>query len=377
MNLGGSVKINKCGMLIVTLMLLVIFYYFSFQSSTAHRPSTIPFAKNPNEINLRKLLIAAIQAAQHGGDEVLSISKRLDIHEHSKGKTAEGANDPITEADSRSHCVMQHGLQSIFPKLRIVSEEGAVSCEDINTVPFALDPNVLHDIVMPMPDRMAHVDDVTVWIDPLDATKEYTEKLFQFVTTMVCVAVRGKPVIGVIHNPFTQRTSWAWNEHEKCMSSDLLKKYNNDLLQRKDSHVVPKDPIVIVSRSHTGNVPDVTREIFGEQSHIIPAGGAGWCHYSYAYILLFIAALFPLGYKVLEVVFDNATAYMHTTNIKKWDICAGNAILLAMGGRMSDFSNEDIDYRDGKSALHEAKLLATMHNHNYFVDKIINKYKNS
>lgn len=36
---------------------------------------------------------------------------------------------------------------------------------------------------------------------------------------MVCVAVKGQPIIGVIHKPFNKITSWAW--HGKGMSEDL------------------------------------------------------------------------------------------------------------------------------------------------------------
>lgn len=42
---------------------------------------------------------------------------------------------------------------------------------------------------------------------------------------MVCVALKGKPIMGIIHKPFTEITSWAWVG--KGMSDDLKQKKVN------------------------------------------------------------------------------------------------------------------------------------------------------
>lgn len=94
MNLGGSVKINKCGMLIFTLIIVLLTYYMAFSKKDSSNVGGIQ--KNPNYINLRKLLIGSIQAAEKGGIEVLTVSKDKNIQEQSKGKTLEGANDPVS-----------------------------------------------------------------------------------------------------------------------------------------------------------------------------------------------------------------------------------------------------------------------------------------
>lgn len=177
MNLSGSVKINKCGMLIVTISVIILFYYLLFSSAGLHRHQKhyAFMLRNPNEINLRKLLIGGIQAAQMGGLEVRSASN--DIQARNKGQTREGVNDPVTNADLRSHCVMEHGLKRLFAKVNIISEEDSLDteCPDVNH--FELDPTVIDEDISLSDDHIVYAEDVTIWIDPLDATKEYTGKL--------------------------------------------------------------------------------------------------------------------------------------------------------------------------------------------------------
>ena len=68
----------------------------------------------------------------------------------------------------------------------------------------------------------------------------------------------------------------------------------------------------------------------------------------------------PPGYKALEVVKGSVDAYTHITRIKKWDICAGNAILNALGGKMTTLDGDFINYSPRLDAKNERGLLATM-----------------
>ena len=66
------------------------------------------------------------------------------------------------------------------------------------------------------------------------------------------------------------------------------------------------------------------------------------------------------GYKTLEVIKGAVNAYTHVTLIKKWDICAGNAILNAVGGKMTTLDGDYIDYSPYQNVKNERGLLATV-----------------
>ncbi|KAI1889111.1 hypothetical protein AGOR_G00175710 [Albula goreensis] len=158
---------------------------------------------------------------------------------------------------------------------------------------------------------------------------------------MVCVAVNGEPVIGVIHKPFTGYTAWAMVGVGGNVGARAS--YNE------------KAPQVIVSRSHAGKVKEFIGSALGNDTVIIPAGGAGY---------KVLALLDPTDEK-----YDKADVYIHITFIKKWDICAGNAILKALGGHMTTLKGEEIDYRG--SEANNGGLLASIHmDHNLLVERL-------
>ncbi|XP_073487759.1 Golgi-resident adenosine 3',5'-bisphosphate 3'-phosphatase [Aquarana catesbeiana] len=292
-------------------------------------------------VDLRDLLAAAVQAAELGGVEVRTVRESNKLNENSKGKTREGADDKMTRGDLLSNRRMASLIKNTFPGVQVNTEEHLEETESISW-----DQKMPDDIKDKIQNaKLVQTESITVWIDPLDATHEYTENLVNYVTTMVCVAVDGKPVIGVIHKPFTRYTAWAMVDG----GSNVKRRASYD----------EKSPAIIVSRSHSGKVKEVTLQTFGNNTKIISAGGS--------------------GYKVLSLLDvtgnekqETADVYIHVTYIKKWDICAGNAILNALGGQMTNLKGEEIIYtgQDGN----EGGLLASMGmDHNALVEKLASK----
>ncbi|KAJ8974601.1 hypothetical protein NQ317_019346 [Molorchus minor] len=324
MNLGGVIHINKKGICGLGLLLIILLLYYNKDTAL----DTI----KPKTINLYKLLNVAIKAAENGGKEVVRVKDNIEIK--TKGLTKEGQVDSVTTADFLSHCSMTKTLKHFFPTLKVISEEAKATCDINQSIDYSL-----QDVDKSLLDEYVQEEDITVWIDPLDATQEYTEKLFNYVTTMVCVAVKEKPVLGIIHKPFNTTTSWAWVH--KMTSKDLTQSEGH----KNTKHDGPLK--VVVSRSHSGQIQEVLKKNFNKDFQLISAAGA--------------------GYKTLQVATGIVDAYLHITVIKKWDICAGNAILDALGGKMSTKFNKDIDYSSNSEVINSDGLIATMEDHKMFL----------
>merc|ERR1719232_551882 len=155
-------------------------------------------------VSMRELLSVAIQAAEAGGDKVNEVRNMDNIGQQSKGETREGVDDPLTLGDQYSHEEIVGTIKKAYgDSIFIFSEEKDSHNLDMTSIKQpSYDLGSRISAIIGSADEVVRKEDVTIWVDPLDATKEFTERLLNYVTTMVCVAVKGKPVIGVIHKIF-------------------------------------------------------------------------------------------------------------------------------------------------------------------------------
>ncbi|KAH9422320.1 Inositol monophosphatase 3 [Dermatophagoides pteronyssinus] len=328
-------------------------------------------------INFKHLLIACVLAAKQGGYEVRKARESTTKNDnsklgiHLKGKTREGIDDILTNGDKRSNIVMVNSLLYTIPGIKIVSEENLPKGNDdadtddmlielLNVEKFLKNPEY-----STIPDDIdLNIDDLTIWIDPLDATKEYSENLTKFVTTMVCVARHNEPIIGVIHFPFEndydQSTYWATKFGiDKRLLSEKFSRFNDD-----GHHQDSNDNIrIIISRSHKGDVEKWIRAKQQQQKEENPTRTN----------LTFIEAA-GSGYKTIELLKGHADIYLHKTYIKKWDICAPNVLIKyghrhgrghrghrdSSGGTMTTLKGEKIDYSFQSDVFIKDGIFATI-----------------
>lgn len=98
--------------------------------------------------------------------------------------------------------------------------------------------------------------------------------------------------------------------------------------------------------------------------------------------LTFLFQSILVGYKVLALLDvaeknqEEADVYIHVTYIKKWDICAGNAVLRALGGHMTTLKGEEISYTGSDG--NEGGLIASINmNHKALIEKLPDLEKTS
>uniref|UniRef100_A0A672J145 3'(2'),5'-bisphosphate nucleotidase 1 n=1 Tax=Salarias fasciatus TaxID=181472 RepID=A0A672J145_SALFA len=257
-----------------------------------------------------------------------------------------GANDLQTLADRLAQQSICASLSKRFPKVTIIGEED-LPAEEVKE--DLIENGQLEEILqMSCPSEYQELkeEELVVWVDPVDGTKEYTEGLLDNVTVLIGIAHGGKVVAGVINQPFYNyqlgpgaalgRTLWGMPG---------LGAFGFKLRE------VPGDRrIVTTTRSHSNKV--VTDCVDAMEPHeVVRVGGA--------------------GNKIIQLIEGKASAYVFASpGCKKWDTCGPEAILQAVGGKLTDMHGNAYHYDANVKHMNSAGVLATLRNHDYYLRRV-------
>ncbi|XP_065819808.1 3'(2'),5'-bisphosphate nucleotidase 1 isoform X1 [Labrus bergylta] len=317
-----------------------------------------------------RLVASAYNVAEKAGSIVRKVlhSGELGIVE----KT--GANDLQTLADRLAQQSICASLSRRFPKITIIGEE-ELPAEEIkeDLIENGHSEEILQK-TCPAEYIGLKEEELVVWVDPLDGTKEYTEAsrclrhqtdaqilhkgldtsqvqstalwLLDNVTVLIGIAYRGRAIAGVINQPFYNYQLGGGEDLGRTMWGILgLGAFGFQLQE------VPGDKrIVTTTRSHSNKL--VTDCVDAMEPHeVIRVGGA--------------------GNKIIQLVEGKASAYVFASpGCKKWDTCAPEAILHAVGGKLTDMHGNAYRYNADVKHMNSAGVLATLRNHEYYISRV-------
>ncbi|XP_017890155.1 3'(2'),5'-bisphosphate nucleotidase 1 [Ceratina calcarata] len=277
---------------------------------------------------LSRIVASSITATVRAGKIIRDVMTHGGLNIVEKGK-----NDLQTEADRCAQRCIIASLSQQFPNITIIGEEEPSNCEvPSDWVVTEADQEVLK---LKLPAHLEDIDpkDVCIWVDPLDGTSEYTQGLVEHVTVLVGVAVGQRAVGGVIHQPYYK------NNTDNVLGRTLW-----GIVGVGYGGFAPSAPpegkrIVTTTRSHSdSNVQAAITALSPDE--ILRVGGA--------------------GFKVILLLEGKAHAYVFASKgCKRWDTCAPEAVLHAVGGTLTDFYGEQYPYNAETTFSNEKGVLAT------------------
>jgi inositol monophosphatase 3 len=287
------------------------------------------------KIRMREVMSAMLDVMQRGGQEAVRLRKEGKIHSQNKGYLADGKPDITTEGDLASHKIMFHGLRRAFPNIAVISQERDDYLDMYEPMPNLNNIEEFHTI-----GEEVREDRLTIWIDPLDATDEYIAGNYQYVTIMAGLAVDGKCFGGIIHKPFTNETIWSFGDRKNHDMSMLM-------LHDELRHESPDHMAFLVSKKHAGKIKEQVAKYVKPPPTVTAASGA--------------------GYKFWEIVRGDYDVYVHSEQIRKWNLCAGQALLRTANGRLTDLKGDEIDFKSEFEYNVDDGILASKYEHHDLV----------
>ncbi|MGK7397945.1 MAG: 3'(2'),5'-bisphosphate nucleotidase CysQ [Candidatus Cyclobacteriaceae bacterium M3_2C_046] len=196
-------------------------------------------------------------------------------------------NSPLTLADKKSNELITHQLQSIFPEIPIISEEG-------KDIPY---------------DQRKNYD--TFWlVDPLDGTKEFIKRNGEF-TVNIALMEKERPVEGFIFAPDLDLLYFTQNGKAYLEKGGQIEKLKVN--QKKEGLVGVR------SRSHGAPEEEALFTQYKVKDFISIGSSLKFC----------------------MIAEGKADIYYRHNPTMEWDTAAGQAIVEAAGGKVYRGTSEE------------------------------------
>lgn len=298
---------------------------------------------------LMRLVASAYSIAQKAGTIVRCVIAEGDLGIVQKTS----ATDLQTKADRLVQMSICSSLARKFPKLTIIGEE--------DLPPGEVDQELIEDgqweeiLKQPCPSQYSAIkeEDLVVWVDPLDGTKEYTEGLLDNVTVLIGIAYEGKAIAGIINQPYYNYQAGP----DAVLGRTIWGVLGLGAFGFQLKEAPAGKHIVTTTRSHSNKlVTDCVSAM--NPDDVLRVGGA--------------------GNKIIQLIEGKASAYVFASpGCKKWDTCAPEVILHAVGGKLTDIHGNALQYNKEVKHMNSAGVLAALRNYEYYASRVPESVKNA
>eukprot|EP00980_Cylindrotheca_fusiformis_P028990 scaffold22689_cov163-Cylindrotheca_fusiformis.AAC.5 len=285
-----------------------------------------------NSLQLAPLLSTCVDACQRGCVEIRNVHKSRDVSFQVELKDEQDPRSALTEADFAAQKAIVGALRQQWGSdLRIVGEEDGDEKLEQAIASTSFEPLKL-DLFQDDIGETPEIDpsDITVYVDPLDGTREFVEERLDNCQVLVGIAVGGESVAGAVGIPFPSGN----------LDTDETVVYGlADVGTGVIGTPLKRGPFPLEKYANAENFPqphyatgDSPAEVIrGAVDGIVDRYGG--CNVSYG----------GAGNKILAAALGEVACSIQHKYGGPWDICAPEAILKAMGGRLTDLFGQDVN----------------------------------
>lgn len=239
---------------------------------------------NTLKINLDFLALEVTAIAEQAGELICELYKgNTEVFEKKDGS-------PVTQADQQSHFFLKKHLEKVTPQIPLISEEDESS--------WALKSPLY-------------------WlVDPLDGTKGFIKKTGEFCISIALMKDH-HPILGIIHIPLTHETFYGYGDQ-------AIRQYKGEKTQIQ-TRPLPKEGMTLLMGGY-GKKYKKQEDFFLKA---FPIAKIERMHSAIKFAL---------------VASGKADLYIRFEDCREWDTAAGQALVEAAGGIMTNLDGSPFLY---------------------------------